>query len=209
MQYLFKDRIHAGKLLSQLVYDLKIKDPLILAVPRGGIIVGNEIANKLGCHLDVIISKKITPPDSPEYAIGAILEDGTIFKGDLWNKFSSLPNFDKEIEFKKAEINRRIKFYGGTKKYSLEGKSIILVDDGIATGHTIFPIINWLKSKNVKQIILAVPVIPYDTFKKLREMALIITIITPTDFSAVGQFYENFDQVSDDEASKILKKYLS
>lgn len=184
------------------------KDVIILAVPRGGVIIGEEIAKKLRCSLDVIISKKITPPSHPEYAIGAITHDGTIYQSQNWDKFSQEPKFQEEINKKKSEVKRRIEEYRGRTDYKFGYKTVILVDDGIATGSTIFVLLQWLAERKVNKIILAVPVIPMDTYEKMKPLVdEIVTLQIPTDFSAVGQFYDEFDQVSDEEVMSILNKF--
>ncbi len=205
---MIKDRIEAGKLLGKRLSTLDIKEPIVLAIPRGGIIVGHEVAKVLNCKLDIVISKKITPPENPEYAIGAITYDGTIYEGEYWNKFTNYPNFDEELDRKKIEVKRRLEEYRGTADYNLKEKTIILVDDGIATGSTVFAILNWLNKQNVEKILLAIPVIPVSTHADIeRKVSEIIALEIPFEFSAVGQFYKEFDQVSDQEVKKIIKCY--
>ena len=203
------DRIQAGKLLAEKIGSGK-PNVIVLAIPRGGVIVGHEIAKKLGCKLDIAISKKITPPDSPEFAIGAITHDGTLFQSAYWDNYVEYPNLADEIEKKKLEVKRRLEQYRGSSEYDIDGKNIILVDDGIATGSTVFAILNWLKKQNVKEIILAVPVMPASVYELMRQkVSSIIALETPEDFSAVGQFYKKFYQVSDDEVIEILNNYQS
>jgi putative phosphoribosyl transferase len=206
---IFKNRSEAGKKLAKKITEVvNEKDVIVLAVPRGGVIIGEEIAKKLNCSLDVIISKKITPPSSPEYAIGAITYDGTIYQSLNWDRFSKEPEFQKEINKKKLEVKRRIEEYRGISNYEFGNKTIILVDDGIATGATIFVLLQWLTKLKVNKIILAVPVIPADTYEKMKPLVNeLVTLQVPTEFSAVGQFYEEFDQVSDEEVMMILNKF--
>ncbi len=205
---MIRDRIEAGQLLAEKLLALDIKEPLVLAVPRGGVIVGHEIANKLRCKLDIVISKKITPPDNPEFGIGAITYDGTLYKGEYWNYYSDNTKFDDEIAKKRKEVKRRLEEYRGTTDYKLEKSAVILVDDGIATGSTVFAILDWLFNQKSKKILLAIPVIPASTYRILeKKISPIITLEIPTEFSAVGQFYEQFDQVSDQEVKEILLAY--
>jgi predicted phosphoribosyltransferase len=202
----FLDRTDAGRKLSERIPHYP--NSIVLAIPRGGVILGDIIARKIGCNLDVIISKKITPPDYSEYAIGAIMYDGTLYKSKYWPKFSDDPRFKDELTQKQHEVKRRLEEYRGNDKYLLEGKYIILVDDGIATGSTVFAILNWIKKQNPKQIILAVPVIPITTFDKMKSFVdEMIVLDIPEDFSAVGQFYDDFSQVTAIQVKKILKKY--
>ena len=204
---MIENRTVAGKMLAEKLKET-VTNPIVLAVPRGGVIVGYEIAKKLGCSLDVVISKKITPPDNPEYAIGAIVHDGTLYKGSNWKDYSDTKNFAKEIEDKKIEVNRRLETYRGSAEYILDKKTVILVDDGIATGATIFAILIWLKKMRPREILLAIPVIPQSTFEVLQNHTQgIIFLEKPVNFAAVGQFFKNFEQVSDDEVKIILSKY--
>ena len=156
----------------------------------------------------LIISKKITPPGHSEYAIGAVMHDGTLYKGPRWEEFSDYPGFEEEFKQKQDEVKRRLEEYRSNADYFLENKSVVLVDDGIATGSTVFAILNWIKKQKTQKIILAVPVMPPDTLKKLKPLAdEIFTLAVPDDFSAVGQFYDDFSQISDVQVKNILKKY--
>jgi len=206
---LLKNRNEAGKKLAEKLSKMvKGEKTIILAIPRGGVVVGKEIAKKLKCPLDVIISKKITPPSSPEYAIGAITHDGTIYYSQHWDRFSQEPKFEDEIIRKKSEVKRRLEEYRGSANYKFDNKTVILVDDGIATGATVFVLLKWLSEKKVKRIILAVPVIPLNTYKEMKPLVdAIVTLEIPVEFYAVGQFYKEFDQVSDEEVMIILDKF--
>lgn len=202
---MFHDRIHAAKLLAEKLGP--IQNGIILAVPRGGVIVGAELAKILDMPLDVIISKKITPPDYPEYAIGAITYDGVMYFGHDWERYESDPRFQEEIQKKKQEVMRQIILYRGNTNYDLSGKTVILVDDGIATGATICAILKWLGTKAGK-IILATPVIPLLTAEIIKRFGVqIVSLETPMEFSSVGQFYRKFDQVPDQIIQNILRKF--
>jgi predicted phosphoribosyltransferase len=203
------DRHHAGKLLSEkLAPIIKDRDCVVLAIPRGGVIVGDEIARALGLQLDVVISKKITPPDYPEYAIGSITYDGVLYYGRDWNRYSDDPRFQEEIQKKKAEVTRQIQAYRGHTNYSLEDKTILLLDDGIATGSTVSVILKWLEKKNTRQVILVTPVIPYTTHEIIKRFGVqIVALEIPMEFSSVGQFYRKFDQIPDQIVQNILAKY--
>ncbi|MCH7941164.1 MAG: phosphoribosyltransferase, partial [Thaumarchaeota archaeon] len=154
------------------------------------------------------ISKKITPSDNPEFAIGAITHDGTLFQSNYWKNYANDPNLNEELSKKKLEVKRRLEEYRGNSEYKITDKKIILVDDGIATGSTVFAILNWLTKQNVKEIILAIPVMPSSVFELMKKnISSIVSLEVPDEFTAVGQFYKSFDQVSDEEVIKILKKY--
>ena len=164
---IFKDRIDAGKQLADKLEEFKDnKDVVLLALPRGGIILAYEVAKKINAPIDIVVPRKIGAPDNEEFAIGAITETGEgIFNYDVINSYGiSKEYIDQKVEEEKKEAERRLKVYRGKKKaINLKDKIVILVDDGIATGNTIFAAIKSVKSKKPKKIIVAVPVLPPDT----------------------------------------------
>ena len=138
------------------------------------------------------------------------MHDGTLYKSDFWSKFCDDPRFESELIQKQDEVKRRLAQYRGNDRYSLSQKTVILVDDGIATGSTIFAILSWIKKQNPKKIILTIPVMPNETFEKMTNLVdEIICLIVPDSFNAVGEFYDNFSQISDAQVKNILKNYLS
>lgn len=201
----FKDRIDAGK---QLVVKLSKyrgrKDAIILALPRGGVIVGAEIARKLKLPLDLIITRKIGHPVNPEYAIAACGKHALILSTDeleIDKKYLT-----EEVKIQRKEIERRLKIYRkGKPSLKIKNKTIILADDGIATGLTMMAAIKEINLQKPKKIILIVPVAPGDTIKKIRPTVNeMIVLEIPDDFYAVGQFYQLFPQVSDQEVINLL-----
>lgn len=207
---MFSDRTDAGKQLGKKLEFLKGQDPLILAIPRGGVVVADAIATLLGCKLDIIVSRKIGAPFNPELAIGAVLHDGSYFPNSEVVKMLQVPQ--SYIDSKKAEqmkeIQRRLVSYRGSVHYNLEGKTVVLVDDGIATGATMVVAALWVKKQKPKKTIVAVPVGSKETIQKLEKIVdEVVVLSVPDFFSAVGQFYENFDQVEDSKVQEIMKKY--
>ncbi len=220
----FHDRREAGKYLAEKI-KLHIKNNfnsetkrdffIVMAIPRGGVIIGDIIASELNIDMDIIISKKIGAENNPELAIGAIMADGSyILNEDIVNRINISDEYiQKQIEIQKKEIERRLIEFKSKKEYhnNLKDKIIILVDDGIATGATILAAVKWIKEKqHCKRLIVAVPVAPAENniLDKLNQIAdKVIVIFTPYDFAAVGQFYERFDQVSDKEVKEIMNKY--
>jgi predicted phosphoribosyltransferase len=199
----------ARKLASRL--NTKRRSSLIvLAIPRGGVITGAIIAESLGISLDLVIAKKVGFPSNPEFAIGAVMHDGSFIPNeDIDVSTDVLRHYilDKVSDLKK-EINRRLIMFRGNKKYDLQGKTAILVDDGIATGATMLAAIKWLKTQRLEKLILAVPVGPADTIEKMRDIVdEVLVLYAPTMFNAVGSFYKDFRQVSDDEVIDIMKKH--
>src|SRR5947209_8057527 len=205
--FMFADRIEAGKLLSEKL-NPRGKNHLVLAIPRGGVVVGNQIALALGCNLDIVVSKKINPQNHPEYAVGAIMPDGTIHWNQDMDQYLNHPYFVNEINEKKNESQRLLEEFRGNSTYDLANKTVILVDDGIATGATVFVILKWLAKNNPEQTIVASPVIPASTYEELKKISDgVVALLIPTTFNAVSEFYQKFDQVSEEEVKLILKKY--
>lgn len=222
----FYDRREAGKYLAEKVKayiknnfnsETERESFIVMAIPRGGVIIGDIIASELETDMDIIISKKIGAENNPELAIGAVMADGSyIINEDLVNRINISDEYiHKQIEIQKKEIERRLLEFKGKKDYSneLKDKIIILVDDGIATGATILAAAKWIKEKqHSKRLIVAVPVAPAESniLDKLHQISdKAIVILTPYDFAAVGQFYEHFDQVSDNEVKEIMNKYYN
>jgi putative phosphoribosyl transferase len=225
MCVLFEDREQAGhELAKELALILKKNqidlsnaenELIVLAIPRGGIILGNIIANHFQCNLDVIVSRKIRAEFNEEFAMGAMMPDGSYFLNDGITRLFNISQayLKKEIDFQKKEIRRRLIEFRGDISYhdKFEGKVIVLVDDGIATGSTIIASAEWVKNNcHCKQLVVAVPVAPArdETVKKLANIADNVVILHMEEaFSAVGQFYRDFDQVSDETVKKIMMKY--
>lgn len=214
IRMLFKDRTEAAVLLAEKLEWLKDQGPrdslLVLAVPRGGVVTGDVIATSLGVNLDIIVAKKIGHPSNPELAIGAVMHDGTFIPNETILNWLDIPYeyITDSISILTKEIERRIMIFRGSKEYDLAGKVVILVDDGVATGTTLFAAIMWLKRQKLRRLIIAIPVGPRDTIEKLRETVdQVIVLHSPTMFQAVGAFYEDFSQVSDDEVIEIMQKY--
>jgi putative phosphoribosyl transferase len=181
---------------------------VVLAIPRGGVVIGKIISRVLNCPLDVLITRKIGAPGNPELAVGAVGPLGIrIVNWELAKKVGADQNYLKaQIENLKKEIKEREeKFRKGKPELKIAGKNVILTDDGIATGATIEAAIAWLKSQKVKRIILAVPVAPSGVIEKLKPLVdELIVLEEPEFFAAVGQFYREFEQVKDEEVAKIL-----
>ena len=185
---------------------------IILAIPRGGVVTGDVIASALNAKLDIVVSRKVGAPYNSELAIGAVMHDGTFFPNSDIIERLSLPQeyIDEQISAQMKEIERRLRQFRANKGqyYHIQGKTIVLVDDGIATGATIFAAIEWIRRQNPKELIVAVPVAPRDTVNKLRQMVdKVVVLHAPELFEAVGAFYQDFSQVGDDEVAEIMSKY--
>ncbi|MDP4038883.1 MAG: phosphoribosyltransferase family protein [bacterium] len=208
MSLLFRDRTDAGQKLAKMLETYRDKDIVVYGLPRGGVVLANIVANLLHAPLDLVITRKIGHPFSPEYAIGAVSENSQ----PILNEQETL-NIDrdwlkKEIANQRQEAKRRRNLYlKGRESISAEGKTAIIIDDGIATGLTMFATIDELKKQKPKKIIVAIPVIPGDTYEKLKQLAdEVMSIKVDENFlGAVGAYYENFSQVEDDEVIAIMK----
>lgn len=184
------------------------EDVLVLGVPRGGVIVAAEVAKALGAPLDVIIPRKIGAPFNPELALGAVAPDGTVLYDERLMGLLGLKEEDlrEEVERQLEEIARRQRLYrGGRGPLDCTGRTVILVDDGVATGFTLRAALRSIKGQRPKKLILAVPVAPPESLARLSlEADEVICLETPEEFYAVGQFYCDFRQTSDQEVIDAL-----
>ena len=200
---MLKDRIEAGLLLSEKLKKYKNSNTIVLAVPRGGVPVAAVIAKSLHLPLDIVLSKKIGHPHNKEFAIGAVSIDSMII-----DEHPDVPKeyIEKEtIRLRKLMQEKYEIYMGNRTPLAIKDKNIIVVDDGIATGNTLLVSINMLRKRNPAKIIVAVPVIPYDTvpvFEKNTDE--FVYLIASKYFRGVGGFYEDFNQVEDDEVINLL-----
>ncbi|SHF48805.1 Predicted phosphoribosyltransferase [Desulfofundulus australicus DSM 11792] len=207
----FADRADAGRQLAGKLTGACKQKGIILAIPRGGVVVGAEISRQLDLPLDLVIPRKIGAPHNPEVAIGALTQDGTtVFNHQL---LAVLGLKEKDVaglvEEQRKEIERRLVLYRGDKEYpDYSGRCIIVVDDGIATGYTVIAALRWIRQKfRPEKLILAVPVAPVDSLDRLeKEVDQLVVLMAPEDFYAVGQFYQDFRQVTDREVIQLLKE---
>lgn len=207
----FESREQAGKLLAEKLIQFKNLDPVILALPRGGLPVAHEIASSMNAPLDIVLVKKIGAPGHEEFAIGAMAEDEKpILNINLIDEFQFDPDAIGDIiENRIIEIRRRARVYREVRPaVKLEGRSVIVVDDGLATGATMKAAIEWLKTKKIKKIIVAVPVSSKTAANEIKEeVNHFISLLIPDNMMAVGMWYSNFPQVSDQEVISFLKKH--
>lgn len=204
---IFKDRTDAGEKLGQLLKKLKLKNVVVLAVPSGGVPVGKGIVEILNCPLDLVIVRKIQFPWTTEAGFGAVTCDGTVFLGPLAEGLSQAI-IDSQIKKAKEEVKHRKKeFLKGRKRIKLEGKVIILVDDGLAAGSTMFTAIKFVKKKNPRKIIVAVPTASESAVVLIKPHVdqLISLYVHPKNLPfAVASSYKNWHDLTDKE----VKEYL-
>ena len=200
---IFLNRNEAGELLALELAAYTYADAVVLALPRGGVPLGFIIAKKLGLPLDIILIKKIGYPSQPEYAVGAVSLESEIINTDL-----NIPAdyLIEQIEQIRHELNLRYRRYQGARKpVNLTGKTVILVDDGIATGYTMLAAAQLVRQADPARVIVAVPVASPRVLQKISPLADdIICLSAPPHFQAVGQFYHDFSEVSHDEVIRLL-----
>ena len=197
------------KLAEAIELDTKA-DTVVLALPRGGIPLGLIISKRHNIPFDVLLSKKIGHPSHSEYAIGAVSEDGEPILNKTETTDLEKDWIKKEVKTIRQEMKRRRKQYGKVlKKISLKDKTVIIADDGIATGMTMKAAIEAVRSLEAEKVIVAVPVIPKDTYKELKQMAdEVVSVEVPTHFiGAVGAYYTRFPQLEDDKVLELLESY--
>ena len=201
---ILKDRTEAGFLLSEKLKKYQDTNSVILAVPRGGVPVGFVISKILHLPLDIVLAKKIGHPSNKEFAIGAVSMDSMIL-----DEHSDIPKkyIDNEIIRLRQQLDEKYgRYMGDRKPLAIENKNVILVDDGIATGNTLLSCITMLRKKNPSKIIVAVPVLPFDTVPLFEKNADELIYLTASKyFRGVGSFYEEFNQVEDEEVTQMLR----
>ncbi|MBI5077983.1 MAG: phosphoribosyl transferase [Candidatus Yonathbacteria bacterium] len=206
----FKNRTEAGKKLAALLVNYKGSNAIVLALPRGGVVIGKEIARELNLPLDIIVTRKIGAPGNDEYAIGAIdiLGNGVFGTGE--KELVDKKWLENKITAEKKEAERRwVAYRTGRGSLDLKGKTVIIVDDGIATGLTMQAAALYAKQIGAEKIVVAIPVASSESVRNIKNMAEVRVLETPLFFSAVGEWYEDFPQVSDQEVVAALSSTLN
>lgn len=208
---MFENRDEAGRLLADKVAAAQPENPVVLALPRGGVPVAIPVAQALGCPLDLAFVRKIGMPGNPELAAGAIVDGGArevVFNDELLRMAGlTHADFAPQIEERLSEIaDRRARYLGGRAPQKIAGRTAIVVDDGLATGATARAVLQALHKRGAIEVWLAVPVGPQETIWQMRGLTdRTIFLTAPRDFYAVGAHYRHFDQVSDDEVVRLLQ----
>lgn len=204
----FRDRAAAGRVLADALTQLRGENPIVLGLPRGGVPVAAEIAAVLGAPLDIVLVRKIGAPSRPELAAGAVGEDGVTVRNDavLAELGLTWADLSGQVERERAEIERRATALRPRgPRPELRDRTVVLVDDGIATGATVVAALRVLRRLGARRIVLAVPVAPADSLPRLREISDdVVCGLAPHRFIAVGQWYDDFAQVPDKQVRALL-----
>ncbi|HXV84710.1 MAG TPA: phosphoribosyltransferase [Candidatus Binatia bacterium] len=206
---MFRNREHAATLLAQKLAKYKIQRPLVLGIPRGALPMAKIIADALEGDLDVVLVHKLGAPGQPELAIGAVDEDGRVYLSDYsvpeWGISSEYIDREKEQQLKTLR-RRRAQYTPFRSPMNPSGRTVIVVDNGIATGATMIAALRSVREQSPAKLIAAVAILPVSTLKKIKQYADEVAYLdTPADFFAVGQYFEDFSQVTDDDVVAILK----
>jgi predicted phosphoribosyltransferase len=208
---MFRDREDAAHQLAKKLKGRTLRDPLVLAIPRGGVVTGAVLARDLGADLDVVLSRKLRAPESPEFAVGAISENGQVYLNpDVSGMVDYMKDYlAEEQAHQLAEIARRKKlFREACPQAPVADRSVIVTDDGIATGSTMIAALQGLKAQGPHEIIVAVPVAPPERLIEVRRWCDdLVCLHSPKQFWAIGQFYFDFSPVEDEEAVAILREF--
>ncbi|WP_137285631.1 phosphoribosyltransferase [Halorussus salinisoli] len=204
----FRDRIDAGQRLAEALGERDVDADIVLAIPRGGLPLGREVADALGLPLDIIVASKIGAPGNPEYAIGAVASDGSAWLDDeaIERVGASDDYLEREREREAENAREKAETYRGERdEPDLAGKTVLIVDDGVATGSTAIAAVRLAREKGAERVVVAVPVGPPSTVDDLEaEADEVVCPRVTSAFRGVGQFYENFEQVTDEEAMAYL-----
>jgi len=205
----FKDREEAGKELARALVEFRGKDVVILGMPRGGVVVAKVVAEALGAPLDIVVTRKIAAPGEPEFALGAITQEGDVIVDSQAAESvgASAEYMQEEVRRKKSEVMERMRSLRGNMPYpSLEGKTVIVVDDGMATGNSMRAAVQSVRRRSPKEVVVSVPVAPHETVAGLsRDGTRVVCLESPRFFFAIGEFYKNFAQVEDSEVKELLE----
>lgn len=205
----FANRAEAGQRLAEALGHLAEEDVVVLGIPRGGVEVAAEVASRHRWPLDIVIPRKIGAPHNPELGLGAIAPGVRVLDQRMLQTLGVSEEYlDAEVAKQEEEIRRRSEAYrSGREPVELEGRTVILVDDGIATGGTAIAAVRWAKARGAKRVILAVPVAPREAVARLsKEADEVVALETPEPFFAVGQWYGEFPQIEDSEVVRLLDR---
>jgi putative phosphoribosyl transferase len=207
---MFRDRVDAGRRLGAALTGLRLGDPIVLGIPRGGVIVAEGVALALGSPLDVLVTRKVGSPHNPELAVGALAPGVQVWDRELLERLQVDPGYLREaVASEEAEIARRTAAYRRARPpLDVSGRSVVIVDDGLATGSTALAAVRWCRSAGAGRVLVAVPVAAPSTLAILAQEADGVQAVeTPLSFRAVGEWYGDFAQTTDDEVVDALDRF--
>ncbi len=204
----FADREEAARQLAAALKPLALERPVVLGVPRGGVVLADVIARELGGTMDIVLARKIGAPGNPEYALGAVGESGEVYLQPYATRLADESYLKAETGRQMQVIRERRRRYRAVRpKEPLAGRDVVLVDDGIATGSTMEAAVTAVLAEKPRRLVVAVPVAPPEAVARLAQKAEVVVLSAPADFVAVGAYYRSFPQVSDEEVIEILKRW--
>jgi predicted phosphoribosyltransferase len=208
---MFRNRHHAALQLVERLQEYKDKNPLTLGIPRGGVVIASVLAQELNGELDVILTRKLRTPGNPELAMGSVDEDGRIYLNRSVIDILRVPDemIEEEKERQMAIVRARAQSYRRIHpKVPLKGRTVVLTDDGIATGSTMRAAIQAARIQEPRELVVALPVGPAEQVEEFTDAVdKMVCLLKPEDFAAVGQFYEAFEQVDDEDVERILLRF--
>lgn len=208
---MYKDRLAAGEALADELKQFSLENVSVLSVPRGGVVVAVPVARLYGTSLQALIARKIGHPQNPEFAVGAVMPDGSaVYDCQALQTYRVSSEYLEETVAKEyAELRRRMLLYTDSENPpNVEGETAIVIDDGMATGYTIRAAVGWLKKQKPDKVVVAVPVAPPEVVRELeKEVDLVVCPLQPEVFMSVGSFYDKFPQVTDNEVVAWLQEF--
>ncbi|MGC8876111.1 phosphoribosyltransferase [Thermus sp.] len=204
----FRDRRHAGTLLTEALKPLGLERPVVLGLPRGGVVVADEVARRLGGELDVVLVRKVGAPGNPEFALGAVGEKGELVLRPYAHQHADGSYLEREAARQRDLIRKRAERYRKVRpKVPLKDREVVLVDDGVATGASMEAALSVVLQEGPKRVVVAVPVGSPEALEKLRERAEVVALSAPQDFAAVGAYYLDFGEVTDEDVEALLLQW--
>lgn len=209
----FRDRHDAGVQLAATLREFELERPLVLGIPRGGVVIAAAIADALGAELDVVLSRKLRAPLQPELAVGSVDEDGGVHLNAYTRDVPGITDdyIERERDHQISEIERRRRMIREIKpRAEAAGRSVIVADDGIATGSTMFAALETVRARQPRELIAALPVAPAEPLRRLDAICdAVICLQQPARFAAVSQVYDAFGEVTDEDVARLLRAHAA
>lgn len=204
----FRDRRHAGALLAEALAPLGLEAPVVLGLPRGGVVVADEVARRLGGELDVVLVRKVGAPGNPEFALGAVGEGVELVLMPYALRYADQSYLEREAARQRDVLRKRAERYRRVRpKVALKGRDVVLVDDGMATGASMEAALSVVLQEEPRRLVVAVPVASPEAVERLKAWAEVVALSVPQDFAAVGAYYLDFGEVTDEDVEAILLKW--